>query len=167
MKKILIFGNSASGKSTLAQQLSRREGLSHLDLDLLAWEPTITPPVRKSLDKSNLQIQAFINSHRSWVIEGCYTDLLKIASPFSTEIVYMNLPIDQCVENAKNRPWEPHKYESKEVQDSNLAMLIDWIAQYATRTDTFSEHAHRQFYDQYSGRKMVITQNQIPNNDLR
>ena len=77
----------------------------------------------------------------------------------STEIIFMNLPIESCISNAKARPWEPHKYKTKQAQDDNLAMLIDWIGQYSERNDTFSYAAHKQFYDGYHGHKKMITQN--------
>lgn len=158
MRKILIFGNSGSGKSTLAKELCNFEGLAHLDLDTLAWE-TASPPKRRPLDESNEEIQAFIRSCDGWVVEGCYTDLLEKVLPFSTEIIFMNLPIDDCIINAKNRPWEPHKYESKEAQDANLAMLIDWISLYNKRTDTFSGLSHRTLYDSFEGKKTTYISN--------
>ena len=124
MRKVLIFGNSGSGKSTLAKELCDSESLAHLDLDTLAWEATV-PPERRPLNESAEGIQIFIDSNDGWVIEGCYADLLEKALPFSNEIIFMNLPIETCILNAKNRNWEPHKYESKEAQDANLDMLID------------------------------------------
>ncbi len=36
--KVLVFGNSGSGKSTYAKALSKRHGLAHLDLDTIVWE---------------------------------------------------------------------------------------------------------------------------------
>lgn len=158
MKRILIFGNSGSGKSTLAKKLSSTHQLSHLDLDTLAWLPT-APPERKSLEESESEILSFINSNQDWVIEGCYSDLLEIALPYSSEIIYLNLPIELCIENARNRPWEPHKYDSKEAQDANLEMLVDWISQYSSRTDTFSEASHRALYEQYAGSKRMLISN--------
>ena len=159
VKKILIFGNSGSGKYTLAKKLCSSGSLSHLDLDTLAWQP-ITPPERKPLKDSERGILSFIESNDNWVIEGCYSDLLEIAAPFSNEIIYMNLPIEICIENAKNRPWEPHKYESKEAQDKNLEMLINWISQYSVRDDTFSAVAHTELYEHYSGNKRMVTRNE-------
>ncbi len=156
MKKIVIFGNSSSGKSTLAKTLSSKEGLVHLDLDALAWLPT-TPPQRKPLQESKLEIDEFINLNPSWVIEGCYSDLLDLALPSSNEIIFMNLPVEQCIENARSRPWEPHKYGSKEAQDKNLPMLIDWISQYAVRQDVFSKGSHENLYGNYQGEKTMIT----------
>ncbi len=72
----------------------------------------------------------------------------------------MKLPVDICIENAKERPWEPHKYESKEAQDKNLGMLINWISDYYLRHDTFSEYAHCKFYEKYNGLKRVVTTNE-------
>ena len=58
----------------------------------------------------------------------------------------MGLSIEQCIENAKKRAWEPYQYSSKEAQEKNLPMLIDWIASYETRNDTFSKQAlHHKF----------------------
>jgi adenylate kinase family enzyme len=156
LRKILIFGNSGSGKSTLAKRLRGAENLSHLDLDTLAWKPTM-PPERRPLKESDSELSNFINSRRGWVIEGCYSDLLEMALPFSNEIVFMNLPIESCIENARKRPWEPHKYDAKEAQDHNLEMLIAWISQYSERTDSFSEAAHKRLYEQYSGKKSMVT----------
>ncbi|WP_333973618.1 AAA family ATPase [Alteromonas mediterranea] len=158
MAKILIFGNSGSGKSTLARHLRETRGLAHLDLDTLAWKLT-SPPERKPIEESDQEIKAFTASNETWVIEGCYTDLLKLVEAQSTEIVFMNLPIESCIANAKARPWEPHKYDTKQAQDDNLPMLIDWIAQYTKRDDTFSYTAHQQFYESYSGSKRMVTQN--------
>lgn len=158
MRKILIFGNSGSGKSTLAKKLCRTNDLFHLDLDTVAWMPT-TPPKRKPLVESKAEIMHFISSNIGWVIEGCYSDLLEMAISDSNEMIFMNLPVTQCIENARNRPWESHKYESKEVQDKNLEMLINWISQYSERSDTFSESAHKALYEEYEGTKRMVISN--------
>ena len=158
MSNILIFGNSGSGKSTLAKSICKTQGLAHLDLDSLAWEAT-TPPERKSLNTSNTEIENFIKTNDSWVIEGCYTDLLALVESYSSEIIFMNLPIEACISNAKSRPWEPHKYESKEAQDKNLPMLLDWITGYYERDDTFSFACHNALYQSFLGNKQQITSN--------
>lgn len=159
LSKILVFGNSGSGKSTLAKRLCKEQGLAHLDLDTLAWSST-NPPERKPLPESKFTIEEFISSSEAWVIEGCYADLLDIAAPHADEAIFMNLPVTSCIENARKRPWEPHKYASKAEQDESLAMLIDWISQYPTRLDEFSESAHREFYETFIGKKYIYHSNE-------
>jgi len=159
LKKVVIFGNSGSGKSTLAREFSEEGSMPHLDLDSIAWKPT-SPPERKPITESKHEIDAFIGSNGQWVIEGCYSDLLEIVIPESSEIIYLNLPIDACISNAKNHPWEPHKYISKKTQDKNLDMLINWITQYSERDDTFSKSAHMALYGNYEGKKTMYTNNE-------
>jgi adenylate kinase family enzyme len=127
--RILVFGNSGYGKSTLAQRLGRERGLAHLDLDTLAWLPEM-PPRRQPLAASARAIDEFTAQHDTWVIEGCYTDLLRLLTAAATELIFMDLAVEVCVENARQRPWEPHNHASKAAQDANLAMLIDWIRAY-------------------------------------
>ena len=76
------------------------------------------------------------------------------------EAIFINLSIAQCIENAKNRPWEPHKYESKEAQDSNLDMLIKWIEHYRERNDVFSYSAHLRMYEEFVGKKSMYKENE-------
>jgi len=171
LHKIIIFGNSGSGKSTLAKKLSTKYKLAHLDLDTLAWLAT-SPPQRKSISDSANEIANFTKEHESWIIEGCYSDLLGLLTNRSNsadvdnmitilanEVIFLDLPIEACIANAKQRPWEPHKYVSKQAQDDNLAMLIDWIKAYDTRTDSFSKHAHYQLYEAFKGKKTIIRTN--------
>lgn len=159
MRKVVIMGNSGSGKTTLSKSIAGKEGLSHLDLDTLAWLPT-NPPRRTPLSKSRETIENFVESNRGWVIEGCYTDLLEIVAPLADELIFLNLSVGQCIENARNRPWEPHKYRTKDEQDNNLGMLIDWISQYTERDDVFSFSSHMMLYEGFKGRKSMIEKNE-------
>jgi len=160
MRKVIIFGNSGSGKSTLAAGL-RDQGLAHLDLDVLAWTRT-NPPERMSINQSYEKIQNFIKENDEWVVEGCYTDLLELVKPFANEAIFLNLPVHLCQKNARNRAWEPHKYESKKAQDDNLTMLIDWIAEYMLRNDSLSYSAHNALYEGFQGKKTAILCNRQP-----
>lgn len=158
MVKILIFGNSGSGKSTLAKKISTTSNVEHLDLDSIAWQPTL-PPTRTPVKKSKIQIDEFLNSNEHWVIEGCYSDLLELVISDAEKVIFLNLSIELCTNNAKNRSWESHKYESKEAQDANLDMLINWISHYEIRDDTFSKNAHLKLFSQFSGQKEMRIEN--------
>lgn len=158
MRRVIVFGNSGSGKSTLAARLSAEQGLAHLDLDSVAWSAG-SPPERMPIDDSLARISNFMAQHKGWVIEGCYTDLLAPVSSRANELVFMDLPVEACVENARRRPWEPHKYSSKAAQDRNLSMLIDWIGEYYERADHFSHASHLNLYTQFAGAKVALRSN--------
>ncbi len=156
MRRYLLVGNSGSGKSTLAARLSRDAGLAHLDLDTLAWEAGL-PPRRRLVSESVREISSFVEANDQWVIEGCYADLVDAALERCTRLVFLNPGVEACVANARARPWEPHKYATKEAQDGNLAMLVGWIRDYATRSDVFSLGAHRALFDAFIGDKIELT----------
>ena len=166
--KVLIFGNSASGKSSLARHLSLTQNLAHLDLDSVAWQPMSSPdsvPQRNLVSESLVEIQPFLESNNDWVIEGCYGDLIEAVSEYADELVFLNLSLEQCMSNARKRPWEPHKYASKKEQDANLEMLLGWIAEYNQRSDSCSKIEHQRIFDSFSGDKKVLTE--MPNLDRR
>jgi adenylate kinase family enzyme len=159
LSKVVIFGNSGSGKSTLATELALKNQLAHLDLDTIAWKASKTPE-RQTILESSKSINDFLIAHNNWVIEGCYADLLEIVTSKADKVVFLNLPVPACVVNAKSRPWEPHKYKSKEAQDENLDMLIDWISQYTSRNDTFSKVAHEKLFEEFQGIKTMYVSNE-------
>lgn len=158
MSKVLIFGNSGSGKSTLAKKMSIANKVAHLDLDTIAWQVT-SPPTRTPILEAKNEIEIFLRIHHDWVVEGCYSDLLQMLIDKADKIIFLNLPVTECILNAKNRPWEPHKYETLKAQNANLEMLINWISQYPKRQDTFSLQAHIQLYDCFCGDKELRTTN--------
>lgn len=151
MHRIVIFGNSGSGKTTLAQRLAAELALPHLDLDSLAWAPG---PTRRPLGESVGEIRAFTDREPAWVVEGCYADLLEAVLPLATEVRFLNPGVEACVENCRARPWEPHKYASKEEQDAKLDFLVGWVREYEVRQDEYSLAAHRRLFDAFAGRKV-------------
>ena len=153
--RVLIVGNSGSGKTTLARLLAARDGLAHLDLDPLAWLPA-PPPERRPLGESVAEIRAFTAIHEAWVIEGCYADLAAAIVDQATELVFLNPGIEACVRHCLARPWEPHKYATREAQDRNLDLLVAWVRAYAERDDACSLTAHRRLFDGFPGPKREV-----------
>jgi adenylate kinase family enzyme len=160
MHKVVIFGNSGSGKSTLAREKASALGCVHLDLDTVAWEEDCNTPSRRPLSESQKLIEACLTHLESWVVEGCYSDLLELVIPNCDEVIFLNPGVEVCAANCCSRPWEMHKYDSKEEQDANLPMLLKWIEQYSQRKDEFSLRAHRRLFDCFNGAKHEYTSNE-------
>ena len=154
--RLLLFGNSGSGKSTMARALAAAHGLVHLDLDTIVWEPgkiAVARP-RAEVDRD---LAAFLAAHDAWVIEGCYGELVEAAAAAATELVFLNPGLEACLANNRRRPHEPHKYATKEEQDRMLEPLQAWVAGYYTRDDAWSYAFHRRVFDAHGGPKRELT----------
>jgi adenylate kinase family enzyme len=154
--KLLVYGNSGSGKSSYSHALAAAYGLAHLDLDTIVWEPgQIAVPRDQQAVAASLG--AFIAARPRWVIEGCYGELVESSAQHCTELIFLNPGLEACQANNRRRPWEPHKYASMEQQDAMLANLQVWVAGYYTRDDAWSYAAHRRLFDAHHGNKQEWT----------
>ncbi|KGI78368.1 shikimate kinase [Oleiagrimonas soli] len=156
MVRILIFGNSGSGKSTLAKALAARHGCAHLDMDTIVWEPGRIAEARP-MDAVRADLDAFLAQHASWVVEGCYGDLVEHAAHACTELIFLHPGCEACLANNRRRPWEPHKYATPEQQDAMLESLQTWVRGYYERDDAWSYAAHRRLFDAHAGDKTEYT----------
>ena len=150
--RLLIFGNSGSGKSTLARALGAQQQLPHLDLDTIVWEPGRVA-VQRQPEAILQSLQEFLGANPSWIIEGCYGELIEAAAVECTELIFLNPGLDACLANNRRRTFEPHKYASMEQQDAMLEQLQAWVAEYYTREGSWSYRHHRRLFDAHRGPK--------------
>lgn len=156
MNRIVIYGNAGSGKSTLARSYAESFGIAYLDLDRIAWD---SPGVRREIERTLNDLRSFMLDHESWVVEGCYGGLIEEAIKSAEELLFLNPGVEVCLENCRSRSWEPHKYDSKEIQDEHLESLLAWVADYEKRTDEFSLEAHTALFDAFAGKKQELKTN--------
>jgi adenylate kinase family enzyme len=149
--RLLVTGNSGSGKSTYA----RASSLPCLELDIIVWEPHHIA-VARAPAVVRADLAAFLASHDAWVIEGCDGDLVELALPHCSELVFMNPGLAACLANNRRRPYEPHKYDSPADQERMLPALLAWVESYYTRTDPRSYAFHRRIFDAFTGPKREL-----------
>jgi len=153
--RVAIFGNSGSGKSTVAHQISAQRSVEVLDLDMVVWEPgqiAVKRPARSAAK----DVVTFCESHDSWIVEGCYGDLIKETLVWNPELWFLDPGLETCLSHCRSRPWEPHKYDSKAAQDEKLSFLLEWVTDYYTRDGDMSLSAHIKLYEEYTGSKRWI-----------
>lgn len=89
VRRILIVGPSAAGKTTLARALAARLGIPHLELDSLyhqaGWTPLPTPEFRA-------RVAAVVNGD-GWVIDGNYNARVQdLVVARADTVVWLRMP---------------------------------------------------------------------------
>lgn len=153
--RLAILGNSGSGKTTLALRLAQAHAVPVLDLDTVVWEPGKIAVARNPA-RVREDVLGFCERNPAWIVEGCYAHWIGEVLVYGPELIFLDPGIDVCVENCRTRPWEPHKYASKQEQDSQLAFLLQWVRGYDERTGPLSRKAHEALFGSYHGVKRRI-----------
>ena len=155
-KKYAIVGNSGSGKSTLAKRIQAQTGARILDLDNITWERGVRIQKRLTIEDSLAQLRAFIDEEpSSWIIEGCYGELIEQSLTYSPTFIFLDPGEKICLDHCRNRPWEPHKYSSKSEQDKMLEFLLSWVSEYYRREGPMSQQFHQRLFEDYKNSKFL------------
>jgi len=143
--RILILGNTGSGKTWLANELARRLESPATELDALHWMPGGFNQKRPADAAAKAVRDAAAGD--TWIIEGVFGWLAREALPRVVILVWLVIPEEECVENLKNRP-----VKSGEDEKSRAA-LLQWCLDYRTRTNANSYSAHLDIYENFEGAK--------------
>ena len=90
--KIHIIGGPGSGKSFLAEKLSKELDISHFDLDDLQWDnKSASYGVKRSPDERDRLLNNVL-SHNDWIIEGVYYAWCQQCFADADRIYVLNVP---------------------------------------------------------------------------
>ena len=90
--KIHIIGGPGSGKSFLAEKLSKELGISHFDLDDLQWDnKSASYGVKRSPEERDRLLNDVL-SHNDWIIEGVYYAWCQQCFADADRIYVLNVP---------------------------------------------------------------------------
>lgn len=105
-KRVIVIGNSGSGKSTAGEQLAARMDVPFIELDALHWESNWTiadtgvfrERVRRAIEPD------------SWVMAGNYTSKQQdISWPVADTIIWLDLPFATSMSRIIRRSWQRHR----------------------------------------------------------
>ncbi len=86
LARVVVMGNSCSGKTTLARQLSLALGAPHVELDAINWKPNWE--ARPAQEFRQLVSEAVAGER--WVVDGNYSVSRDIVWGRATAIVWLN-----------------------------------------------------------------------------
>ena len=144
MNRVLIMGNSGSGKSWLAARLGRALGLATTDLDEIHWLPGGYEQKRERGEAIQLVVAAA--SGQAWIVEGIYGWLIAPISDKATFLIWLDLNWDDCYGNLKDR--YRGKTDSRSFRDLAL-----WTEDYWNRQSPSSFSGHKEIFESFAGPK--------------
>ena len=155
MNKIVVIGNSASGKSTLTMKIKEIINLPVYHLDKILWKPGWE---RTPEDEFKKEHDKILNSEK-WIIDGvAYKSTIEKRFKAADIIVFIDPSLEVCKERALQRMHEdlerpnpyvsegcPYPLELVEEQNKTIEMfhkeyreyVLELVEKYKTSKKTF------------------------------
>jgi adenylate kinase family enzyme len=137
MKRVVIFGRGASGKSTLAARLGKSTGLPVVELDKVFWKAGLTATPREEW----VALQERLVAEEKWILDGDLGpyDAVEVRLRAADTIILLDFSFARCAWRAVRRAPERadfwrcllvYRWRSR-------PMLVDAIAKYGGNADLY------------------------------
>lgn len=153
LDRILIVGNSGSGKSWLATQLSEMLTINTIHFDKHFWEPGGFNTKR---DKQVVyQEIKSLAQEKNWIMEGVFGELAELALERATLFIFLDKTWDECREALLSRGSESSKQLDSFQAEENFKQLLIWAENYWLRSDPRSKVGHQLIFEKAKCQKLL------------
>lgn len=147
--KIVVIGNSGSGKSWLSRHLATRFGTQVIHLDELFWEPGGFDRKRDHAVVSSLI--AASKSSESWIVEGVFGELAEQYLNEAETLIWLDIEWSLCKSRLQQRGSESKEHMDRSQSEAGLVKLLEWASLYSTRGDSRSFDGHQKLFNEFQG----------------
>jgi len=104
MKRVVVLGRGAAGKSTLAARLGEMTGLPVVELDQLFWQPNL--PARERDEWESVQRE--LTRSDAWILDGDLGphDVLGVRLRAADTVIVLDFSLLRCAARAMSRSRE-------------------------------------------------------------
>jgi adenylate kinase family enzyme len=153
--RIIIIGNSGSGKSHLAESLSAIYSAPVTHLDQLFWMPGGFNEKRPK-DEIRSEIERK-RKENSWIVEGVFGELAELFLPQAQSLIFLDMDWPVCQAGLMARGSESSRQLLATEAEHNFRNLLIWAEQYWARTDLRSHSGHLRLFSNFAGLKFKLT----------
>lgn len=135
MKRILVIGCPGAGKTYFSKKLKEIMGLPVVHMDNLYWNEDKTSI---SFDELNKKLLPYLQNEE-WIVDGNYHDTLKLRLEYATDVFFLKMPREQCIEGILERIDQPRDDIPWVETKKDAVELIEWTIDYEERTKADEE----------------------------
>ncbi len=151
MKRILIIGNSGSGKTWLGKALSKKLTIPLFHMDHIRWDKG-GYEIRRSATDINKDLEAIKNQDQ-WILEGVFGKMAEVCCSFSSMLIWLDLPWEECKKNLLGRGPQFEEVLLPPEREKALSKLIEWAAKHEFRDDANSWGFFNTLYTDFENMK--------------
>ncbi|HHQ4592162.1 AAA family ATPase [Aeromonas veronii] len=155
MQRILIIGNSGSGKSWLAARLAEQLTIREVNLDTIVWQPGGFNQKRPQHEIDHA-IQT-LAQEPLWVVEGVFGALAEQLLDAADTLLFLDLDWSVCRDSLLSRGSQSSKQRDAVAAETNFQQLLVWASEYGQRAGKSSRHFHRELFDRFPNDKHRFT----------
>jgi adenylate kinase family enzyme len=153
--KIVIIGNSGSGKTWLAKRFGIILSAPVVHLDDLFWEPGGFDK-KRNIDQIELLIQQHKNK-AAWIAEGVFGELAEHYLEDAMFLVWLDIDWIICKKRLEERGSESKRHMGRQQSKEGLLRLLEWASNYYDRQDLRSYEGHKALFEKFSGKKAHLS----------
>lgn len=139
-QKILIFGNSGVGKTTLSKKLSKKLNIPYMHLDSLYWlENWQSTPREQFIEK----VDAFLAAHPTFIMDGNYLNSGTLASRLDAAdtLIFLDYPTQMALNGIKEREKTYHGKARSDMADGCIEKIDQEFLTYVLNFNQTRRHS--------------------------
>lgn len=142
MKRVLIIGNSGSGKTTFAKKLSEKTGIALIYLDKIWWRGEWEHVSREEFDEAlGLEL-----SKEEWIIDGNYDRTLPRRLEYADTVFFFDFPTSTCLWGITKRILKSYG-KSREDMGGNCPESFGRAAGLYKSTLSYNRRNRKRYYE--------------------
>ncbi len=153
--RIIIVGNSGSGKTWLATRLAAAMSAPVVHLDDLFWEPGGFDK-KRSCREVDLLIQKS-RKETAWIVEGVFGELAQQYLDDAELFVWLDIDWHICKTRLEERGSQSKIHMEREQSEEGLRDLLEWASGYYHREDLRSHKGHESLFEMFRRDKIRLT----------
>jgi len=153
--RMIIVGNSGSGKTWLANNLAKVYGCQVIHLDHIFWESGGFDKKRSPEIVTEMIVES--KKGESWIAEGVFGDLAEKFVERAQSFVWLDMDWPICRDRLLKRGSESKYHMGRKESEEGLRDLLEWASLYYKRKNTRSYEGHKKLINDFHGEKIFLS----------